>query len=387
MSNVRGVRTLAGDNALTSSVLKVDMSDILYKLESNRSRLARFIEFANKAKPAINRVFSYHTTELVSRYTTASDDVNDVATAIPVADVSIYSVGDIVKVLSTGEQLRVTGVDAANDEIDVVRGTGSTAADDIAEGDGLLTVSTSYAEASTLEDPVTTNPVEVQNYCQLFRDNLVFSGAMEQQAKVGGLHHNDPAEQRKDMALQHIRKINGAAYWGQKSVTTIGGRVAYTTGGIIEHIPGSKIDNSTTNLNEAVLRTTGLDITRYGSEDKTVFVSRPVAGLLAQVMEGAVRIEAGDTEFGVAMNSYMLPGGGMLRVIVDDELEHVPHSRYLVFVDKDHIRRREFRKTQLLTGRAENDFDGTREEMLTECGFEWGEGRAHGLMTNIQGAS
>lgn len=359
---------------------KVDMGPV-HMLEDDRLMLTRLLSKLGK-RDVYNRTFKWMTDEIRPKFDQLAEALDNSETGVDVDNGAYFNINDIVKVVSTGELMRVTAI--ATNTLTVVRGVGSTAAAAADDDTQLLIIGNQYAEGATLEAALTTKEVEKTAYTQIMRDPYHLTGTEQAMGKADGLYTGDEVtKQRAKKLLEHERNKNLTAYWGESAYDNTNRRGM--AGGIYEFIPASNRDGVAT-LTEAEWNDGLKNAFRYGSGKKVALVSRSVAGIINEYMSNVQRVAPGDSKFGVRMVDYISPHGD-ISIVTDHALEGTEYDKYAFIVDIQDCKyvALKGRDTQLLLDRQGTSEDGVKEEYLTEFGFEWGHPQRHYVFNSITG--
>ena len=140
-------------------------------------------------------------------------------------------VGEMLRVQSTGEIVRLTAINSAV-SITVARGVGQIAAASIADSAKLYSVGNAFEQASNAPASRLMNPARVMNMTQIFRNSWALPKTVKViQAIVGD---GNLAESRNDCAMFHGADIEKAMLFGQQSSGLVNGQWMTTMDGIIE---------------------------------------------------------------------------------------------------------------------------------------------------------
>jgi hypothetical protein len=370
----------------TESILSarkvVDMGG-LSELEDNKMLLTKLIQQMAK-KPAHNSTFNWLTDELNPKTDQVDGAFLAGDTAIDVDNGAYFRINDLVVVPRTSEVMVVTNV--VSNTLTVERSVGSTAAAALVDNDPLLILGPSYPEGSTLQSARSTKEVLQTNYTQIFRHPYHLTNTEVAMGKSGGLYPlpggDDVTLQRTKKLIEHGRDINLSAYWNQSASGT-SNPTQRATGGLYEYIPASNRD-AVAVLTEAEFNDGLRSAFRYGAETKFLFCSRKFAGIINQYMADVQRVKPGESKYGVKMVEYTSPHG-TLNIVTDHAIEGDEYDKFGFIVDLADLKYRFLpgRDTQLMLDRQATDEDGIKEEYLTECGFEWGEGRKHYVFNSV----
>lgn len=377
VSMISGARDTEG---ILSVDKKVDMGDV-HMLEDDKILLTKLLAKLGTRK-VFNRTFKWMTDEIRPKFDTLNEALDNSETAVDVTNGAYFNPNDLVKVVETGEIMRVSSI--ATNTLTVVRGVGSTAAASALTAGQLLIIGNQYAEGATLQTSLTTKEVEVTAYTQIMRDAYHVTGTEEAMGKAGGLYSGEEInKQRGKKLLEHVRNQNLTAYWGESAYDTTNKRGM--AGGINAYIPSANRDAVAT-LTEAEFNDGLKSAFRYGSNKKVLLCSRAFAGIINEYLANVQRTAPGDSKFGVKMVDYISPHGE-LSIMTDHAIEGTEYDKYGFVLDIADCKRVVLagRDTQLLLDRQAVDEDGKKEEYLTEFGFEWGNGSNHYVFTSVTG--
>jgi hypothetical protein len=359
---------------------KVDMGPV-HMLEDDRLMLTRLLSKLGK-REVTNTAFKWMTDEIRPKFDQLAEALDNSETAVDVDNGAYFNANDLVKVVETGEIMRVASI--ATNTLTVVRGVGSTAATAAADNGQLLIIGNQYAQGATLEAALTTKEVEKTAYTQIMRDAYHLTGTEQAMGKAGGLYSGEEVnKQRGKKLLEHERNKNLTAYWGESAYDTSTRRGL--AGGVNAYIPAANRDGVAT-LTESEWNDGLKNAFRYGSGKKVVLCSRSVAGIINEYMANVQRVAPGDSKFGVKMVDYISPHGEV-SIVTDHALEGTEYDKYAFVLDIADCKYVAFkgRDTQLLLDRQATDEDGIKEEYLTEFGFEWGHPSRHYVFTSVTG--
>lgn len=228
-----------------------DVIDVLYGTD----RDMKFFSFVNHLKEGAsvnNTKVEWQDDQLRGKSLTitasasgADWDTDDDTTALPVsaADKAKLKVGDLIRLPTGPEVIRVTAINSAN-TIDATRGVAGTAS---AQGGTAFTgVKTGNAQedGSSPIEPAPTDPTERYNYVQIIEDPYHVS------AEIQMKHIGTSAERERQRMLSTknaISELNSAIYWGRRyessDIRAMGGlrEWATVTSGVAGNITPAKI--------------------------------------------------------------------------------------------------------------------------------------------------
>lgn len=314
---------------------------------------------------------------------------NSSATSIVVDNGTVFWAGDTVKVPSTGEVFRVTGV--STNTLTVVRGVGGGAAS-IADDAELIRLGTAMEEGDTSPTPRFENPTLVTNYTQIFKTSWRMTKTAIPMQQLNG---DDPwNEKAHDKGIEHKRDMELAFLFGKPSEINTGTGPRRTTGGALHFIQtnvttSSGTLNATTELNPLVR-----NIFRYAEQDSILGVT---SDLVLDVINGwgvgklSLVESDNDKVYGLRIMAYQTPNG-IIRFTPHRLLsESATYKSHSIMLDFGCIRRRhvagngENRETHIQTNIQTDKDDYREDQYLTECGLEFGQERRHGVLKGVTG--
>lgn len=270
----------------------------------------------------------------------------------------------------------------------------------IADCNYILIVGNVNPEGGSMPQAIAYDPTEYYNYTQIFRTPL----SITRTARKTRLRTGDQYKEAKREALElHGIEMEKAAIWGVRSSGTgDNGKPERTTGGLVKHINdnGGNVDDFSTNSSysgetwlgagedwlDAQLET----IFRYGGSERLAFGGSGVLlGINKLVKEyGNYQITSRMTDYGIMVTTWVTPFG-MVHIKVHPLMSYEStNTNSLIVFDPQDIVYRYIDDTTFYadpdkqnTGR--NRIDGTDEEFLTECGFEFHHGSKCGYLNGF----
>lgn len=151
--------------------------------------------------------------------------------------------GDLYRVQSTGEIVRVASVDSGT-TLTVRRATGAVAGAAIADNVNCYYVGNAFEQGSNAPASRLMNPVRVINHTQIFRNSWQLPGTMEAVLPIVG--DNVVAESKQDCAMFHSLAIEASMIFGQKSGQIVNNQYLTTMSGIVETVRSQAPAGNTT---------------------------------------------------------------------------------------------------------------------------------------------
>lgn len=299
----------------------------------------------------------------------------------------------LVKVPSTGEVMRVNPSGVSTNTLTVTRGYGGTTAAALPDNTVLLIIGGAREEGDRSKAARTREPVEVYNWTQIFKTWVEESGT-ELSSEDDTLPHDWTFQQHARM-IEH-QKDKELTFWfgapGDQAGVT---KHVRTTGGV-EHYANQNTFDAGGTLTETEFETFLRPALRYGSRSsKVLFVSRLIASVLNNFSQGKLQTTVGDTMYGVAISRW-ISAHGQIKIVPHDLFDENGYSdrAFLVDFEGDKVAYRYLagqnvpggsRDTHINENVQENDRDGRKDEILSECGLKFALPKAHGVLTGVTG--
>lgn len=136
-----------------------------------------------------------------------------------------FQVGHIFEVAATGEQLLLTAKDETNSLGVFSRGFAGTQAATISTVDQLDAISDAALEGADVSDDISRPRVRKQNYCQIFKKDVIVSDTVQAVTQLGGIS-DEMAHQRNMRLRELLRDLEKATIRGRTSGNSIGSATA-----------------------------------------------------------------------------------------------------------------------------------------------------------------
>lgn len=233
--------------------------------------------------------------------------------------------GDLLRVLETGEILRVTTDPTVNTQVQVQRGFGADGAvgavDTTAAGKNpnLLVIGSVNEEGSMPPSGVNFDPDKKSNFTQIFRNTL----ELTRTAAKTRLRTDDAVkEAKRECLLYHTVDMERAFWFGEKKETVINGKPARTTGGVLytlkQYNSGANIKNAAADFASGVTMV-GFEeymynIFQYGSNEKMAFCGNRSLLTINQIvrLNSHFNIQSGIKEYGMEVSKVTTPFGTLV---------------------------------------------------------------------------
>lgn len=280
--------------------------------------------------------------------------------------------GDIIRVPSTGEAVRVTASDASA-SLTVVRALGSVAAASAASGGAgtLIIVGGSNQQGAGLPTRLITQQSANYNYTQITRNSYGFTRtAIQSKWYSQGLLESE----REKKGVEHKADRENSLFFGARSYSANADGPRHTAGGLIEYIPSSNITDASGTFDKAELQDFLTLSLQYGSSRKAIFASPLVGQVMSEFLQDNwVRARPDDRLFGAKVNAVVSGAfGDEVPVIIKRQWgafgtgSSGQYGSMAFVVDFDSVVLADMQKSVLLKNRQDNDIDGIDEEYLHE---------------------
>jgi hypothetical protein len=199
-------------------------------------------------------------------------------------------------------------------------------------------------------------------------------------------------KERRKKLVEHKRKIEQTLFWGPRYYTATGPQ--HTCGGLSEFVTTnvSSVAGTFTKANLQTVLRTGL---QYGNLDqKVLFISPLVAATVAQFLQDNwVRSGPDETVFGSKIDGVIgsAYGGPEIPVVIKrawNNFQTGTSGQYgskAFLVDMGNVQYLSLQDTVQLRNRQAPDYDGVKEEYLTEHTFRCEIEKSHQVWTGITG--
>ena len=308
----------------------------------------------------------------------------------------LFTAGDVVKNIRTGEQFIVKSV-ATSTTITVDangRAFGSTPAAAMVAGDGLVIIGSANSENATARNVNVTKTKSQSNITQIFRDTVSASGTFKELDLYGG---KGLTYDRTKKMTEHKLSIEYAFIFGEKKEDVTGsagatalstqGHSLRTTGGVMELITGgdSFIQDQAGNPLTAPDLNNFLGKTQFYGKKKTIMAGTNFLMAVNEIARGQIRTKVGDDTYGINISTWMTPFGEV-EIIYNPLFgqEYAGHALLLDMNDQNFVYR--FipnRDTFMRMNIQDPSMDGEVDEILTECGLERHQAPKHSLIYGI----
>lgn len=323
------------------------------------------------------------------------------------ATAKITKAGDILLVEGTGEILRVNADPSTDDTVPVTRaqaGTTGTAIDPAAAGANpyVTVIGSAMEEGSLAPTSVNYDPIELNNYCQIFRSTL----SITRTAQKTRLRTGDAVTEAKRECLEYFGIDMERAFWfnGKKQLTTVNGLPARFTAGILQQIKDGAPQNVVAAPAGGLIDMNFLEKNtelafRFGSSEKMAFGSNLALLALQQAIRknSFWRIETGIKEFGLTVSRFITPFGELvfkthplfnqMQGGVTAATPFLSIANNIYILDMQNIRYRYVDDVMYEKDLTPIGLDGLKSGYKAECGLELHHAPSHYIITGVTGGT
>lgn len=378
-----------GQRAVTdilSERVKIDISDTIYEYDPNSSSLALLTGKLRKKRQVGQYLFHIMEKDRYYRFSNVTSGVDANDTSLTVDDPSIFAKNMLLRNERTEEVfwVQATGASSTN-PLTIVR-YGGADAKAMNAGDRITILSTAYEEGSRLGTDKSVVERLITQRTSTIRTSYSFTGRDENTDMYGG---KDPMTERKWQAVEHALSVEYAMWFSDqgeftgpngKKVTAMDGVHQFVKDNVfdVNGIPFTK--RSFTEWLEYAMRWGRGG--KHGSRTKYFFCAPRFLTEIESWAHPHLQVTPKDKIFGIEAMTY-LSNHGKVIMIPHPLFEDKGDIAYLL--DLNHIRYvyHQGRDTRLLKGRAENDRDGSREEIRSDVSIEVQLSKAHGFARNL----
>ncbi len=373
--------------------LKVSMFDSIRMLDADDTQFTTMLQSSQLQKEKANSFKEEWLEDLyLPRLSTLGAGITSAADVIITTATSegyYFRAGDLVRIVTTGECLLVTAGNGVS-SFTATRGIGTVAAITAASANAdLVIVGHSDAQGATLPTIMMTQRTTNYNYTVIQRHSYGFTRtAMLTQWYGGPLLDKERAKK----IVEHKRSIENSLFFGPRYYTSTGPQ--HTSGGLVEFVT-TNVSSAAGTFTKANLQTflrTGLQYGNLGQ--KVLFAAPLVAATMAQFLQDNwIRATPDERVFGARINGVIgsAYGGPEVPVVIKRDWNNFQtgtgnqYGSRAFLVDTQNVQYLELTPTTQLRNRQAPDYDGVKEEYLTEHTFRCEIEKSHQLWTNITG--
>ena len=366
-----------------SANLPVDMLRKLFLYDADVTPLLAFQSDLKKTRTAKQAKFNHLYSDQIALWSQVNNGAgySDSATSIVVDDGTVFNADDIIVNTATSEHMLVTAV--STNTLTVTRAFGSTAAAAMTDNDYLVCLGSAFAEGDTAPDPLMLLESEDYNYTQIFKQAVGVTAT----AAASEFYVGDEYPKRKAQALRDLkRRMEYAALFGERYGTSLTGNQPHrTTRGLNATITTNRFAIGGTMTQDYFVQSVLPTVGRYGSGKKVAYCGTAMLKCFADWGLDRLQTFTSDSMLGFKAREYISPFVDLM--IVRHKMLEGPYSGYCFIVDPENSYRVDLSGRQLKfeDNIQANDYDGTKGQWISECGFEFPLEKSHAVLTGITG--
>lgn len=303
-----------------------------------------------------------------------------------------FAANDLVRVVPTGEVMRVSAFSTGNNTITVSRAVGSTTAATIANNADLVIIGTAWAEGASAGTPRSHQETQPYNHTQIFRRPFGETRTQQNTDTYIDGEGDSRTRIRKEEAVYHKLDIERSFLFGERNRDTTNANAPVTyTGGLLYWLTSNSLNAGGT-LTEAEIEDWLEDVFQHTTSGDTrlLLASPKIISVLDQLAAGRLQVTSGETTYGVGVRTWVTGHGNLLvakhRLLVDGA-GATGYSGYGFAIDPDKCVYRYLKNsdTMLKKDIAANGDDVWKDEYLSEVGLELHNPEVHGVISGVTG--
>lgn len=364
------------------------VQDSIVKLFPSATPLVVFRSKAKQKRETGYYKFEWQEVDKQPRKITAAAGVSSSSTTLSVQTNDYLKVGDNYVFVNTRTRESILSNQAQTSDslAGLVRGIGGGAAT-INAGDVLEFLAPIHPEGDTLGTIKSVKEDKIFNYTEIIRTPMGWTGRTANTKYYGG---SDPRAVRARTAIEHRISIELRAFFGKRHTRTVTGSQLQTfTGGGEYWLTSHVWDLDSKALTERGLVEWQEEVMALGDGGyingkgvKWMFTGNAPMTEIEFWGRDKLRYEPLSSKIGMRAASFH-SSHGVLNIIRHPQFTG-KHAGWFFVVDMNHVRYvyHTGRDTRILENRHANDFDGTKHEFMTDCGWQWELQNAHGYGKN-----
>lgn len=359
------------------------MMDDVFQYDPPDSPMMTIVTKRAQTRPAKQATVNHLEDDVMPEWDTLSATINSGQTQFTVGIPAAWRPGDIVKVVTTGETMRVVSVNEATSTLNVVRSWGATAAAGANSGSYILNMGAAEMEGDLSPQAKSTITVTKFNYAQIMKEPVHVTKTADNIATYGG---NERLRQRRKAGARHARDWEQVLLHGEKNIDTSSqANAVRSAGGIDEHITTNVLAAGGTLLESEFNSWVG-DCFRFsvrpGRQRKLLIASRALNATISGWAQHKLETNSeASATYGIRVTTLITPFG-TLDIVLHPLLEN-GYAGYGYIIDPDGIWWRPLRRTTLETNIQANGEDAFKDQYLTEGTFSFTLEKCFGKITGV----
>jgi hypothetical protein len=378
-----GAQATAGAYAINPDQRQVEMMERVFQYDAPGGPSLTIVTKRAQVMRARSTEPKHLEDDILPEWDQANGQITSGILALVVDNPTYHRIGDILKVVSTGETLLVTGQDVGTSTLTIVRSWGATAAATIPDNAWLLNMGAAEVEGDLSPVAKSTVTVTKTNYTQILRTPVHLTKTLDNQELYGGPERN---RQRRKEGARHARLWEQILLHGEKREDlTSGDYPRRSAGGIDEHISTNILATGGVLTEGQFIDFIG-DSMRYsvngGRKRKGLLASRELMSTISSWGNHKIRTNSqASATYGIEVTTYISPHG-TLDIIPHPLLEN-GYAGYGYIIDWDGVWYRPARRTTLNTNIQQPGEDAFKDEWFTEATFSFALEKAFAKITGV----
>ena len=308
-------------------------------------------------------------------------------------------IGDIIMFVESGERARITSTFTS--AWSVTRAIGTVTAASAASGTtlgGILIISNTQQQGSTLPVALVTTKTATYNYAQIIRNAIRFTGT---ELWTGYYSGSQLEYQRRKTGIEHKRRIEQTLFFGARSYTATS--PPRGSAGGLDHYVTTNVTNVAGTFDKGELQDFLRSGLEYGNPERKVLFAAPIVAQVCSefLQDNWVHARPDDNIFGVKVD-FVISGvtGSKIPVFVKNSWKragegtgnHIGSSAYLVDMEDVELLRAPStdagngpRFTALWQKQQAPDADEEAESWFSEFTFKVKNERHHSILRGATG--
>ncbi len=368
----------------------VYLRDNVYK-NADLSPLFFMLQKRGRVIKETHKKFEFVTVKLPTmkfRVENADNTVTSLTVKTSESSLSYIRAGDIIRNLTTGEQMRVTDVTGKVLTVTRAYGENNIAVAITSDSNNeFVNMGAAFEEGSYSPKGSIIPRGDDYNYSQTFRKKLKITRNKLRQGGYGDNGKNSEerrANERRRILKEHQNDIEKTLLFGVRNKSLLNDEEIFVTGGIFSTLKSNVLtitDPSKFTVGSIDAMLGSMSDAGFGAGNNKVLMFG--SGFNSRLNDNVIKVFGGSSstiikEFGLSINRVYTSYGQ-----VDFMYNPVLSSLYpntAVMLDLDTIYLHMIDECQLKTNEQEDGFDGVIDNYLTDCGLEINNEAANGII-------
>ena len=378
-----GSQATAGAYAINPDQLVIDMMERVFQYDPPDSPMLTIVTKRAQVMRARQTTVKHLEDDVLPDWDQCTTGIGSGITLMVVNNVNYHREGDILKVVATGESLRVISVNTGTNTLGIRRAWGTVAAASIATSAFLLNMGAAEAEGDVPPPAKSTVTVTQTNFTQILRTVVHLTKTLDNVDQYGGPERN---RQRKKAGAKHARLWEQICLHGQKKEDTVTGDTPIrSAGGLDERISTNVLATGGVLTESQFISFVG-DCMRFSVRGNTrrkgLLCSRQLMATISSWGNHKLQTNSSaSATYGIQVVSYISPFG--ILDIINHPLLESGYAGYGYIIDWDGVFYRPARRTTLNTNIQLPGEDAWKDEYFTEASFSFALEKCFGKITGV----